>query len=81
MSLPEDWTEEQHAMFSKVSTFMAANKKAVSHPASVEVSDEHWLTVCHNAGWIAAELMDCDELSIFDQTTGALFAQTPKLAS
>lgn len=81
IGLPEDWTDEQRAMFSRVFRFMMGNQYAFCHPGMAEVAPEHWKTLSNNAAWAAAEFMETEELTIVDLQTGHTIASTPKLAS
>ena len=79
--LPDAWTEEQREMFSKMLRFILANQDGFRHPFADEMAPAHWLTICHNAAWCAAEFMGCDELTILNFETGAVIARTPTLSS
>jgi hypothetical protein len=72
---PDYWTEEQGTVFDKVKRFIASNQDGVRHPGAKSVSQEHWNTIAHNCAYIAAELMDADEVSIFE--AGKLIAKSP----
>ena len=76
-SLPEDWTDEQHALFRRVFRFLAGNMDAVCHPEQPTIRDEHWHTICHNAAFVAAECRDCESLRILDADTNETIAESP----
>ena len=75
---PEDWTDEQNAMFVKLYKFMVRSQAAIRHPDSPEVPAEQWQTICHNAAWSAAEFVDADDLTIIDADTEQVLAHSPK---
>lgn len=76
-NLPDDWTEEQNAIFTRVYKFLIANAAAVQHPRAAPVAVEHWQTIAHNAAWVAAELRDCEEVRILDGDTEEVIAASP----
>lgn len=75
---PEDWTDEQNAMYVKLYKFMLTNQDAIRHPKSSELPHEEWQTICHNAAWGAAEFLDTDDLTIIDTETEQVIAASPK---
>lgn len=75
---PDDWTDEQNAMFVKLYKFMIGSQSAVKHPDAPEASADHWQTICHNAAWSAAEFMTTDDLTIIDTETEQVLASSPK---
>jgi hypothetical protein len=77
LSLPEDWTDEQRELYTRVHKFMVANKDAMCHPAAPIVTEQHWQTIAHNAAFIAAELRDNEEVRILDAETEATIAESP----
>lgn len=54
------WTREQHALFARLFKHMAANQPVFTHPDAPAVDPEHWLTTCHNAAWMAADMLEDD---------------------
>jgi hypothetical protein len=51
---PDEWDDEQRALFSRLYRHMEANPGAFQHPSARPVPTEHWLTTCWNAAWCAA---------------------------
>ena len=76
-NLPDDWSEAQNILYVKVHRFMSANKNAMSHPQAPVFTDEHWQTVCHNAAFLAAEMLETDSLRILDVDTEEVIAESP----
>lgn len=73
--LPDDWTEEQAAMFNRVYRHMLANQRAFVHPQAAPVSDEHWSTTAWNSAWLAAHCAgDKAPLIIRADDTGEVFS-------
>jgi hypothetical protein len=79
LETPEDWTAEQSQLYGRVLRFMVANQEAFRHPDGPILRPEHWQTVCHNAAWTAADLLDSESLRIIDGDTGAIVAQSPEM--
>lgn len=50
---PEDWTEEQNALFDRLYRHMLANQDVFVHPEAPSVDGAHWKTTCWNAAWMA----------------------------
>lgn len=75
--LPDDWSDAQNALFTKVYKFMIANQDAMCHPASKSMPIEYWQTVAHNSAWIAAELAESDSVRILDVDTEQTIAESP----
>lgn len=77
IDFPDDWTPEQFAVFSRVYDFLICNQCGVSHPQAVAISSRHWQTICHNAAYVAAEMIECETLNVLDNETGELIAASP----
>lgn len=74
---PEDWTDEQRDLFSKVCRYITSNQDAFCHPAMPRISSEHFATIAWNAAFIAAELSTGDDVRIIDADTQATIAEMP----
>mgnify|MGYP001574360798 CR=1 FL=1 len=75
-SLPDDWTDEQHALFLRVFRFLSSNMDAVCHPKTPRLRPEHWQTICHNAAFVAAECVMAENLRIMDSNTNETIAES-----
>lgn len=76
--LPDDWSEAQNALFTKVYKFITANPGAFQHPRAAALPAEHWQTIAHNAAYCAAELLENDSLRVLDADTEELIAASPE---
>ena len=75
---PDDWTDEQNALFVKLYKFIIANQPAMKHPDAPSLPPEHWQTIAHNTAWSAAEFLDADDLTIRDADSDEVMAWSPK---
>lgn len=50
---PDDWTDEQRALFGRMFRHMNSNQQMFSHSNALAVLPEHWTTTCWNAAWFA----------------------------
>ena len=66
---PEEWTDEQNALFSRIFVHMQGNQWLFTHPKATKVPDEHWCITCWNAAWMAAECHNQDHgpMVFFDE--------------
>jgi hypothetical protein len=55
---PEDWTDEQRNLFSRLWRHMETNQHLFTHPQAPRVTAEHWRITCWNAAWLATEFSD-----------------------
>lgn len=78
---PEEWTEAQNALFVRVYRFMIGNQSAVRHPKCFEISPAHWQTICHNAAWTAAEMLETDDLTVLDADTEEVVASSGRMVT
>ena len=78
--LPEDWTDEQLAVFGKVLRFMLSNQSLHCHPDMPNVDPEHWQTICHNSAFLAASIVGGEELIIHDTDTELVLATTESVS-
>lgn len=62
--LPETWTPAQRDLYGRVLRFLLSNQAAVTHPNAKLIPERYWLTICHNAAWIAAEIMDGQDFTL-----------------
>jgi hypothetical protein len=76
---PDDWSEQQKSIYTKVFKFMVTNRDGCVHPSSTEIPHEHWNTICHNAAYLAAEFLDCETLTILDSDTNEVVASSPRV--
>lgn len=76
-NLPSDWSEAQNTLYVKVHRFMSANKDSMCHPRGAVLDVEHWQTICHNAAFTAAEMLETDFLRILDVDTEEVIAESP----
>ena len=51
--IPEHWTDEQKALFTRMYSHMLSTQTAMSHPMMHVIPDEQWSTLCWNASWLA----------------------------
>ena len=49
------WSFEARVMFNALFDAMGENQDLFTHPDAAKIPPEHWLTVCWNAAWHAAE--------------------------
>lgn len=75
--LPDDWTEPQQVLFTKVYKFMTVSMAGIVHPNAPIISPQHWQTICHNAAYTAAELLEHDSLRVVDVDTDETIAESP----
>lgn len=52
--LPDDWTDEQRALFDRVCRHIGENQRAFTHPDAPQLPLEQWSTTAWNAAWFAA---------------------------
>lgn len=72
-----DWTPQQLALFRRLLRHMAANQGVFSHPGAPRLEPEHWLTVCHNAAWMAADMLEDDGTPYVHTLHGRLIGMEP----
>lgn len=77
--LPDDWTDQQRAVFNRIYRHMLASQEAFTHPAAPRVDDEHWNTTAWNTAWFAAHAVADDApLIVHSIEDGTIFAaETP----
>lgn len=68
------WSEAQRRIYGRVYRFMLVNQQVQTHPAMGRIPDEHWDTICHNAAWLAAELLEDGDFAIRDLDTNQLLS-------
>lgn len=71
--LPDDFSEEQAELFSRMYRFMLMHQHDIKHPAAPSLSDEHWQTICHNTSYLAATFRDGDELVLREDDESVIF--------
>ena len=73
--IPDDWTDQQRAIFNRVYRHMLSNQTAFVHPQASRVEDEHWSTTAWNAAWFAAHVVNNEAPFIVHSTDdGSVFA-------
>lgn len=55
---PEEWTDAQRGLFSRIFRHMEANQHLFTNPQAPRVADEHWRVTSWNAAWIATDFSD-----------------------
>lgn len=73
---PEEWTDEQNRLFSLLHRYMVTNKGVFLRPG-YHMTDSDFQCIAHNAAWMAAEFLECDEANIIDSDTQELLASSP----
>lgn len=53
--VPEDWSEESKALFSRVYRHSSENQELFSHPKMEPLPPEQWNTICWNLAWMATD--------------------------
>jgi hypothetical protein len=62
MDTPDDWTDEQNRVFTRVHRFMSENPAVFMRPGEPLLSAETWGTLAWNAAWFSAQALIDDEL-------------------
>lgn len=75
--LSEDWNVQERELFGRVYRFMVSNQAAMCHPRC-SIPIDQWQTICHNAAWIAADLLNNEALRVLDLDTEEVIAESPK---
>lgn len=74
-NVPDEWTEKQRELFSRLYRFFQANPQAVVHPEMGDIDPEHWHTLAWNAAYFAAHAaFDGDPLCVMDEDTEEVVA-------
>lgn len=76
--LPDDWTTEQLRLFGEIKALASTNQHLFAHPKAARVSDEHWLTLCHNFAYCAAIVSNGDDFTVHDMDTDEVLMTTEK---
>ena len=74
---PDRWTEEQKTLYTRVLRFMETNGQVILHPSMPPVDPAHLATICHNAAFVAAEMLEHNQLRIIDDE-GRIVAESPQ---
>jgi hypothetical protein len=74
--IPEDWSPEQKALFTRLLVHMLRCQDVFVHPEAPFVESAHWQTTAFNAAWTAALFMNPDTLPLEHITaeTGEIFS-------
>jgi hypothetical protein len=75
--LPDDWTDEQQDLFTKVYKFMLVSQGAMTAPEASPIGDRDWGCICFNAAFTAAELLVNESLRIIDLDTEQTLTESP----
>lgn len=75
--LPDDWEPSQKILFTRLYTFVVTNQAGIRHPDAPLLSDPHWNSVAHNVAFAAAEFLENEAISIVDQETMEVIAESP----
>ena len=52
--LPKEWSPNAKKTFERLFIEISHNQDAMTHPKAVKQPKDHWVTIAHNAAWLAA---------------------------
>jgi len=77
-TLPDEWTEDQRAVYGRMLRFMLANQELFTHPDTPRMPEDQWRTIAHNAACIGADFSGGGEVTIMDGDTVIATTETTK---
>lgn len=62
---PEEWTEEQNSLFTRLHKMVSETQSVFMHPDAPRLGDKEWATVAWNVAWTAAHMLGSDDPMVF----------------
>lgn len=75
-ALPEDWDDEQRALFVRLHRLLSENQCMVTHPHAATIPARHWDTIAWNVAHLAVDPPADDmTLVLYDSDSNEEFAR------